>query len=64
MASIFERDTSSIGTVVGIVVVVIAILGSTVLGWDWNQPGQFVPTIIGVLAAVAAAWFLIQNYRG
>ncbi|PSQ31763.1 multidrug transporter [Halobacteriales archaeon SW_6_65_46] len=63
MALIFGRDTSTFGTVVGVVVAVIAIFGSTVLGWDWNQPGQFVPTIIGVLAAVAAAWPLIQHYR-
>jgi hypothetical protein len=64
MASIFKRDTSTAGTVVGVVVVAIAILGSTFLGWEWNQPGQFIPPIIGVLAALAAISVLYQRYQG
>jgi hypothetical protein len=63
MASIFERNTSTIGTVVGAVVCVTAILGSTFLGWEWNQPGQFLPTVIGVLAALAAIGVLYQRYQ-
>lgn len=63
MASIFRRDTSTIGTVVGMTVAAVAILGSTFLGWEWNQPDQFLPPIIGVLAAVAAIVVLYQRYQ-
>ncbi|WP_134669469.1 multidrug transporter [Halorussus marinus] len=49
------RDTSSIGTLVGLVVAVIAIGGSVLFGWEWGSfLRQPVPLAIGVIAAIVA----------
>lgn len=63
MASVFGRD-SPLGTVVGIVVVVVAIIGSVFFGWSWNNPDSFVVILIGAGAAVAAGWVTLQKLRG
>ncbi len=34
MASLFERDTSTIGTAIGLLAVAVALFGSTALGWE------------------------------
>lgn len=52
---VLQRDTSTLGTVVGIIVVVIAIAGSVFLDWEWGAfPNQPVPLAIGVIAAAVA----------
>ncbi|EMA52187.1 MULTISPECIES: hypothetical protein [Halococcus] len=64
MASVFERDTSTIGTVVGITVMLIALFGSTFLGWEWGGSGQPVALVIGGAAALAAGWVSYRKLRG
>nr|WP_082146625.1 multidrug transporter [Halostagnicola sp. A56] len=45
------RDArSSIGTVLGIAFVIIAVVGTQFLGWEWGS-GQPLPTAIGIVAA-------------
>jgi|AntDeeMetagen681_2_1112603.scaffolds.fasta_scaffold24219_3 drug/metabolite transporter (DMT)-like permease len=63
MASVFERDTSTIGTVVGIAVLLIALVGSTFLGWEWGGSGQPVALVIGMAAALAAGWVTLRKLR-
>ena len=62
MASIFERDQSTIGTVIGIAVCVIAVLGGQFLGWEWGS-GQAIPFVVGIIAVVLAGWLTYQRYR-
>ncbi|WP_049902069.1 hypothetical protein [Halococcus agarilyticus] len=64
MSSVFERDTSTIGTVVGVAVMIVAIVGSTFLGWEWGGSGQPVAVAIGLAAALAAGWVTLQKLRG
>ena len=64
MASIFGRDTSAIGTVVGLLAVAVALFGSTVLGWEWSASGQPVAFVVGAVCAIAAGWIALRNYRG
>lgn len=63
MASIFKRDTSTIGTAIGIAVFVIAWLGSSFLGWEWGASGQPIAFVVGGIAAIVAVWFTIQKMR-
>ena len=63
MASVFEHDTSTIETVVGVAVVLIALFGSTFLGWEWGGSGQPVVLVIGVAAALAAGWVTLRKLR-
>lgn len=63
MASVFKRDTSTIGTIVGVAVFVIAWLGSTFLGWEWGASGQPIVFVVGGLAAIAAVWVTLQKVR-
>ena len=59
-----KRDTSSIGTLVGLIVVVIAIGGSVLFDWEWSSfPNQPVPLVIGVIAAIAAVVVTIHLVR-
>lgn len=60
MASVFDRD-SSLGTVVGIAVVIVAIVGSVFFGWSWDNPTSFIPILIGAGAAVVAVWVLFRK---
>lgn len=63
MSSVFQRDTSSLGTVIGVVVVIVAISGRLLFDWTWSNPGSFIPILIGVVAAVAAGWISFQKLR-
>lgn len=56
MASIFERDTTTIGTVIGVLMMAIALFGSTVLGWEWGASGQPIALLVGVIATILAVW--------
>ena len=62
---VLQRDTSTLGTVVGIIVFVVAIVGSVFLGWEWSAfPNQPVPLVIGAIAAVAAVLVTYRQIRG
>jgi ABC-type antimicrobial peptide transport system permease subunit len=64
MVSLFERDRSTIGTVIGILAVGVALFGSTVLGWEWGASGQPVAFAVGVVAVVIAGWLSLRRLRG
>lgn len=42
------RDQSSLVTAFGLLVAVVAVVGTQVLGWEWGG-GQLVPTLIGAV---------------
>jgi CHASE2 domain-containing sensor protein len=54
-------DESPFGTVVGILVAGVAVVGTQVLGWEWGSD-QLVPTIIGVVVAAIAIALAAKNY--
>lgn len=43
-------DQSSLTTVFGLLIALVAIVGTQFFGWEWGD-GQLVPTIIGVAVA-------------
>lgn len=60
-----RRDDSTIGTVIGVIVVAIAIVGSTFYGWTWENPeGKLLPLVIGGVAAAAAVIVVVRKIRG
>ncbi|MCD2200993.1 multidrug transporter [Halobacterium sp. KA-4] len=62
---VLQRDTSTLGTVIGIIVAVVAIGGSVFLDWEWGAfPNQPVPLVIGVIAAAAAVLVTYRQIRG
>ena len=57
------RD-SRLGTLVGLIVVVIALGGSVFFDWEWGwNPDQPVPLVIGVIAAITALGITIAQIR-
>ncbi|ELZ21505.1 drug resistance transporter, Bcr/CflA subfamily protein [Haloterrigena salina JCM 13891] len=62
MARSIGRTSSSIGTAIGLAAVLVAIVGTQFLGWEWGG-GQLVPTVIGVVAA-AIAIVVVLSRRG
>lgn len=60
---VLKRDTSTIGSVIGIIVVVVAIGGSVFLDWEWSASfSQPFPAAIGVIAAAVAVLAMIWIY--
>jgi uncharacterized membrane protein len=52
-----HRNQSSVITAFGVLVAIVAIVGTQFLGWEWGS-GQLVPTVVGVVVAgVAVAVF-------
>ncbi|RBI59529.1 multidrug transporter [halophilic archaeon] len=59
-----HRDSSTIGTVIGFLVMIIAIAGTVFLDWTWSNPdGQILPLAIGVIAAVGGGLITLQRIR-
>lgn len=59
-----KRDNSAISTVIGLVFVGVAIVGTTVLDWTWSNPdGKLLPLLIGVGAAVVGAIVIGRKVR-
>lgn len=54
---------SSWGTVIGLLVAVVAIVGTQMLGWEWGSE-QLVPTIIGVAVAGIAVVLVVRRLLG
>ena len=44
------QDQSSVVTAFGLLVAIVAIVGTQFFGWEWGS-GQLIPTIIGVVVA-------------
>jgi len=60
----FHQGSSTIGTVLGVLVMLIAIIGTVFLDWTWSNPdGQVLPLIIGGVAAVTGGLVMIQRIR-
>lgn len=60
-----RRNSSTLETVVGILFVIVALVGSTFLGWEWSAfPNQPVPLVIGVIAAVAGVFVTYRYISG
>lgn len=45
-----SQDQSSVITTFGILIAIVAIVGTQLFGWEWGS-GQLIPTIIGVVIA-------------
>ena len=59
MASGYAHD-SSLVTAFGLLVAIVAIVGTQVLGWEWGS-GRLVPTIIGVVVAGIAVVIVVRR---
>jgi len=46
-------NQSTVVTVLGLLVAIVAVVGTQFFGWEWGS-GQLVPTMIGVIVAVIA----------
>ena len=51
-----DQFKTSWGAIIGLLVAMVAIVGTRAFGWEWGS-GQFSPTIIGVVAAGIAVIF-------
>lgn len=51
---------SSIVTAFGIIIALVAVVGTQFLGWEWGS-GQLVPTIIGVAVAGVAVFVVLRR---
>lgn len=63
LQSLSIASDSDLGTVVGIAVFVLAVLGTEFLNWEWgastNQP---LPFAIGAIAAIIALYIAWQKF--
>lgn len=55
------RTNSTVGTALGLLVALVAVVGSQFLGWEWGG-GQLLPTMIGV-AVAGLAVVLVAKQR-
>jgi len=55
-----ERNQSTLLTAVGLLVAVVAIVGTQLLGWEWGS-GEVVPTTIGVVVAGIAVLITVNR---
>ncbi|PCR89979.1 multidrug transporter [Natrinema ejinorense] len=53
-------DQSSLVTAVGLLVAIVAVVGTQVFGWEWGA-GQLAPTIIGVVVAGVAVVVVVRR---
>ena len=57
------RDQSSIVTAFGLMVAIVAIIGTQVFGWEWGD-GQLIPTIIGITVVAIAVLVVVRRVVG
>ena len=62
MPSDFNSQPSP-GTVLGVVIVIIAIVGTRFLGWEWGG-GQLAPTVIAVVLVGGGALLVLRDRLG
>lgn len=63
MTGMFNDSSSSVVTVLGILVALIAFVGTTFLGWKWGPSlgEQPVPFVIGACVAVVAIALVLRE---
>lgn len=61
MAGRFDTQ-SSLLTAFGVLIALVAIVGTQFLGWEWGS-GQLAPTVIGVLVAGIAVFVFVRRSR-
>ena len=54
------RDQSSLVTAFGLIIAIVAVVGSQVFGWEWGS-GQLVPTMIGIAVAGVAVLLVARR---
>ncbi|WP_436343418.1 multidrug transporter [Natronorubrum sp. FCH18a] len=54
-------DQSSVITAFGLLIAVVAVVGTQFFGWEWGS-GQLVPTIIGVVVAGIAVLVISRRF--
>ena len=54
------QDQSSVVTAFGLLIAIIAIVGTQFFGWKWGS-GQLIPTIIGVVVAAIAVVIVVRK---
>ncbi len=54
------QDQSSVITAFGILITIVAIVGTQFLGWEWGD-GRLIPTIIGVVIAGIAVIVVVAR---
>jgi biopolymer transport protein ExbB/TolQ len=52
-----------VATVLGVLVAIVAVVGTRFLGWEWGS-GRLVPTIVGVVAAGIAVVVVARRVIG
>lgn len=58
----YEIIKSSLGAAIGLVVAVVAIVGTLAFGWEWAS-GELLPTIIGVAVCGIAVILVARSVR-
>ena len=56
-------NSSPVVTAVGVLVAIVAVVGTQFLDWQWGS-NQLLPTAVGVLVAGIAVVVIVRNYRG
>ncbi|ELZ48252.1 drug resistance transporter, Bcr/CflA subfamily protein [Halorubrum californiense DSM 19288] len=51
--ALIESDQSSLVSAFGLLIALVAVVGTRFLGWEWGS-GRLVPTLIGVTVAGVA----------
>ncbi|WP_323172071.1 multidrug transporter [Natrialba sp. PRR66] len=51
---------SDLITTLGVLVALVAVVGTQVLGWEWGST-ELVPTVLGVAAAVVAISYAVYR---
>ncbi|WP_276253993.1 multidrug transporter [Halomontanus rarus] len=51
---------SSLLTAFGVLIALVAVVGTQVLGWEWGT-GQLAPTVIGLLVAAIAVLVFVRR---
>ncbi|QFU83697.1 multidrug transporter [Natronorubrum aibiense] len=54
-------DQSAVVTAFGLLIAIVAVVGTQVFGWEWGG-GQLVPTLIGVVVAGIAILVVFRGF--
>lgn len=63
MTVLVIRNPSRLGTALGALAVVVAIVGTQFFGWEWGVTDQLLPLVIGLVAAIAAGTVALRTIR-